>query len=298
MTQTLTTSVLLDADSSIKTQKQDKTLEAALTLASLIKTTEATRRSAQNKSHLNVNEHVFSCNIIESQTVLKRKIRAEIIPEIVLSGSKPMRDTSKQQSLNISTFAVRLMKVVSDPFLSDIICWVPDGHAFIIRDVLNFPEKILKNSFPETKTMAGFMRKLHRWGFTLISMKGQEHVYFHQFFDRENPSHCMRIVCQASPRAHKSENILLKSKDGFSSGTEQQLKKSVNGGESILSCKNLDMLTQKSITDYQSRQLRSTFPPKIDSSEMDRVFTSFRERHQIVIATAIEALVRSVHGGK
>jgi hypothetical protein len=136
------------------------------------------------------------------------------------SGDDPV--TSVQTEACKEIFPQRLMQILSDPSISDIITWIPHGRSFWIIRPEVFTEKILPLYFPEARAVLSskskdkppssssykypsFTRKLNRWGFRQVT-KGQDTgAFHHKFFKRDEPELCLRMVCQKSRRPKQSE---------------------------------------------------------------------------------------------
>jgi HSF-type DNA-binding len=60
-------------------------------------------------------------------------------------------------------FPQKLMGLLADPMNQDAISWLPDGHAFVIRDREVFAETVMPKYFPRKAKFSSFTRKLNRW---------------------------------------------------------------------------------------------------------------------------------------
>jgi HSF-type DNA-binding len=56
----------------------------------------------------------------------------------------------------------QLMDILSNPAYHNMICWLPHGHGFIIKDNKTFTAEILPKYFKQAK-FTSFTRKLNRW---------------------------------------------------------------------------------------------------------------------------------------
>lgn len=90
-------------------------------------------------------------------------------------------------------FPSLLMEIISDPVNSNLIGWLPQGFAFMIKDFAKLNDEITLRFNFETKAI---QNELNRWGFKLITRGPKSNVYYHQYFHRDSPSLCerMRIV--------------------------------------------------------------------------------------------------------
>jgi len=71
---------------------------------------------------------------------------------------------------NKDTFPRRLMKVLGDESLSEIITWLPNGTSFAVLNPADFASKVMPKYFASGRGLAGgstkyqsFTRKLNRW---------------------------------------------------------------------------------------------------------------------------------------
>jgi hypothetical protein len=126
-------------------------------------------------------------------------------------------------------FPQRLMHILSQPSISHIITWLPQGRSFVIIDPDVFASKILPQFFSETTSTSNvspsnssvsksknkkstackypsFTRKLNRWGFRQISRGPDAGAFHHPLFQRENPNLCLEMVCQKSRRPSSSKS--------------------------------------------------------------------------------------------
>ena len=131
------------------------------------------------------------------------------------SGDGPTLSTSTEVCREI--FPQRLMQILADTSISDIITWLPHGRSFWILRPETFTEKILPVYFPEARATAStkskensspstsykypsFTRKLNRWGFRQVTKGPDVGAFHHKFFRRFEPELCLRMVCQKSRR--------------------------------------------------------------------------------------------------
>jgi len=83
-----------------------------------------------------------------------------------------------------------LMDIISDPEYSDVMSWLPQGFAFMIKDFERLDKEIMSKLRFEKRTV---QNELNRWGFKIISRGPRSNVYFHQYFHRDSPSLCTRM---------------------------------------------------------------------------------------------------------
>ena len=77
------------------------------------------------------------------------------------------------------TFPQKLMVVLDNEELSDIITWLPHGKGFIILQKKKFAAEVMKMYFKHSK-FTSFTRKLNRWGFTRIAKGPEAGSYYHK----------------------------------------------------------------------------------------------------------------------
>lgn len=93
------------------------------------------------------------------------------------------------------TFPQRLMDILSNDQVNDVVTWLPHGKAFIIYKKKKFAAEILPKFFKQSK-FTSFTRKLNRWGFTRVTRGPETGSYFHKYFLRDQPRLCMQMSCQ------------------------------------------------------------------------------------------------------
>merc|ERR1712107_164363 len=85
-------------------------------------------------------------------------------------------------------FPQKLMEILLDDSLSEIISWLPHGQSFVITRPDLFCEQVLPKYSVSTK-YPSFTRKLNRWGFRQAII-GADTGAFHPFFRRDQPELC------------------------------------------------------------------------------------------------------------
>ncbi|KAL7465373.1 hypothetical protein ACHAXS_005695 [Conticribra weissflogii] len=142
----------------------------------------------------------------------KQGVGAVTSPTIVQSaGDNAASDAKKSPSMLDNdvpmTFPQKLMEVLANREISDIITWLPHGKGFIILQKRKFAAEVMPLYFKHSK-FTSFTRKLNRWGFTRITRGPETGAYYHKFFQRDNHLLCMQMHCQSnkltstnSPRA-------------------------------------------------------------------------------------------------
>ena len=77
------------------------------------------------------------------------------------------------------TFPQKLMSVLDNDELQDIITWLPHGRAFIILQKKKFASDVMPVYFKHSK-FTSFTRKLNRWGFTRVPRGPETGSYYHK----------------------------------------------------------------------------------------------------------------------
>ena len=124
------------------------------------------------------------CHLMEAATALAKMTSADPTntaaktPEpglqraVVISDEEGAKSKSTSlASRNISKreiFPQRLMAILNDPSLSDVITWMPHGRSFVIIRPDVFAERVLPKYLPPTDARGStkypsFTRKLNRW---------------------------------------------------------------------------------------------------------------------------------------
>eukprot|EP00573_Skeletonema_grethae_P002933 CAMPEP_0201686122 /NCGR_PEP_ID=MMETSP0578-20130828/678_1 /ASSEMBLY_ACC=CAM_ASM_000663 /TAXON_ID=267565 /ORGANISM="Skeletonema grethea, Strain CCMP 1804" /LENGTH=622 /DNA_ID=CAMNT_0048170129 /DNA_START=128 /DNA_END=1996 /DNA_ORIENTATION=- len=101
------------------------------------------------------------------------------------------------------TFPEKLMTVLDNDQLSDVITWLPHGKGFIILQKKKFATEVMPIYFKHSK-FTSFTRKLNRWGFTRVPRGPEAGSYYHKYFQRGNHHLCMQMHCQSKPTANTS----------------------------------------------------------------------------------------------
>lgn len=124
----------------------------------------------------------------------------------------PLDDTS--QSLKLPTslrcdvpmpFPDRLMEVLSNDDISSIITWLPQGRGFVVLQKRKFAQLIMPAYFKQSK-YTSFTRKLNRWGFARATTGSDVGVYYHKYFQRDDPILCMRMYCKSYKALSKTDS--------------------------------------------------------------------------------------------
>jgi hypothetical protein len=138
------------------------------------------------------------------------------------SAPTPFKQTAENAK---EIFPRRLFRILSDPSICDIITWLPHGRAFVILKTDELAETVLPKYFPESCATAqsaskssksqtckypSFTRKLNRWGFRQVTRGPDSGAFHHNFFNREEPDLCLKMVCQRSKRRKGEKSMNMK----------------------------------------------------------------------------------------
>ncbi len=72
-------------------------------------------------------------------------------------------------NIDFARFPIKLHRILemasNDPELSNVICWLPGGYAFVIKDQLAFSHIVLPIHFASMHSFKSFRRQLNLYGF-------------------------------------------------------------------------------------------------------------------------------------
>mmetsp|Transcript_30039 Transcript_30039/g.42594 ORF Transcript_30039/g.42594 Transcript_30039/m.42594 type:complete len:333 (-) Transcript_30039:103-1101(-) len=156
-------------------------------------------------------------HLVEAATALTQLIdapRSENV-NVLGNGNKPRsivsdddderRRFASKQNLRAprEIFPQRLMTILAESSLSDIVSWLPHGQSFVIIRPDVFSETVLPKYFPSNDSRSStkypsFTRKLNRWGFRQATRGPDTGAFHHPLFRRDQPNLCLEMVCQKS----------------------------------------------------------------------------------------------------
>mmetsp|Transcript_17304 Transcript_17304/g.32771 ORF Transcript_17304/g.32771 Transcript_17304/m.32771 type:complete len:483 (+) Transcript_17304:100-1548(+) len=164
--------------------------------------------------------------------------------------AKNTKKTTQTSSCSREIFPQRLMRLLSDFTISDVITWLPHGKSFVILQPEFLAENILPTYFPETTTgtnkskgnsckYPSFTRKLNRWGFRQVTRGPDSGAFHHKLFCRDQPDLCLQMICQRSRRrkdTERNDSVSIVSRSTSHSSESNQ--RSLNDSESVSSIVN------------------------------------------------------------
>lgn len=105
------------------------------------------------------------------------------------------RDQMPARSMSFSLKLHALLEKVEAEGRDDILCWLPHGRSFIIRDREALVDELIQKNFRLTK-FSSFQRQLRLYNFQRIKSGRDKGAYYHEHFQRGK-----RELCQLMERA-------------------------------------------------------------------------------------------------
>jgi hypothetical protein len=100
----------------------------------------------------------------------------------------------KPRKRRAKTFPVKLMETLMANYDERYVAWLPDGRSFVIIHPEQFVNKVLTNTFKNSK-YASFVRKLNRWGFARLTSGTGTDCFYHPLFQRDRMDLAAQMLC-------------------------------------------------------------------------------------------------------
>jgi len=202
-------------------------VEAATALTKLVDIQPPQSQALENESNQAASLPFSSRNLLLEKTSQAQQSELQLQPQrsVVSDDDEESKGTKAVSPLNVSNrtasgipsngreiFPQRLMQILADTNLGDVISWLPHGRSFVIIRPDVFSERVLPRYFPSTDSRSStkypsFTRKLNRWGFRQATRGPDTGAFHHPLFRRDQPQLCLDMVCQKSrKRSSSSKN--------------------------------------------------------------------------------------------
>lgn len=112
----------------------------------------------------------------------------ELPPKIDANNNVVKRNTGGVSK----TFPERLHELLTERNVQDIICWMPHGRCFKVKNSKDFEKVVMPVYFTHTK-ITSFQRQLNLYGFKRITKGPDRGSYYHELFLRGMPKLCTRM---------------------------------------------------------------------------------------------------------
>jgi hypothetical protein len=112
----------------------------------------------------------------------------ELPPKIDANNNVVKRNTGGVSK----TFPERLHELLTEKKVQEIICWMPHGRCFKVKNSKDFETLVMPVYFTHTK-ITSFQRQLNLYGFKRITKGPDRGSYYHELFLRGMPKLCTRM---------------------------------------------------------------------------------------------------------
>uniref|UniRef100_A0A7S3VEM9 HSF-type DNA-binding domain-containing protein n=1 Tax=Chaetoceros debilis TaxID=122233 RepID=A0A7S3VEM9_9STRA len=133
---------------------------------------------------------------------------------------------------NTTFFPLKLMDILDNKDISDVITWLPHGRGFTITDKRRFAEEVMPIYFRESK-YTSFTRRLNRWKFTIQTQGHKKAAYYHPFFIKGDVQSCEMMRPLPQPKRKKKHMIKSASPTARRPNTALQYTISMDSPEDI-----------------------------------------------------------------
>lgn len=114
-------------------------------------------------------------------------------------------------------FPIKLMEMLENDAISDIISWLPDGEAFMIHDKKRLSSEVLPMYFHSSIKYSSFTRRLNRWKFMLLPAGCRsKSVYQHPVFRKNGHEAC--LLMKPKPQRVSTSKVELSHEVSHSNG--------------------------------------------------------------------------------
>lgn len=160
-----------------------------------------------------------------SKKILIPQANADLSSTQCLQNSKKcsLNTTHKNRKLRKNFFPYHLIDILSNPLFEDIVCWTPDGKSFIIKDSSMFSERILSKTFYKNSNIHSFIRKMHRWGFKMLTRGKNKDEYSHPLFIRDDPYLCEGMTCKPKREQEQEKRLRHTGCERFQNNSSENL---------------------------------------------------------------------------